>query len=314
MSNILPSTKLKVVSVHKLGDTICWRKFFWRRVLNLESRNLNMNFWYGSVSGEGIEAMLSGGDWRAAMAEEDEKSLRGYVISPLDEENLKLNRRLIEASLEAAELQPAVDKMKLIETQIKFAVPLKCGVKFCGTLDGIGTYDDTPHMFEFKTAKQFKKNYKEWLLFDKQINGYAWAMRSKGTPLGRCRYCIFKKYGRRLGKKTLNQFVEQWKEDLRDPKREEYKWESISLGATTVTETYYDIEQEAEDLLAKFERAKKGQLLDPHYWPKRENKCHDYAGCEFLPLCSNPSRWNVFLRTYKQRTMLYEEEIEEVDR
>ena len=310
MNNIIPSTKLNMVSTHKLLDTTCLRNFYWRRVLNLESNKLNLNFWYGSVSGAGIEALLREEDWREAIAQEDVRSRGSYVRDDIE---LDLQLRLIEASLEAVEELPIIKRMKLNKAQLKFAIPLKCGIKFCGTLDGMGTFDKIPHMFEFKTAKQLKKNYKEVLLFDKQINGYAMARRLAGEPLGKCRYCILKKCNRRLGKKSFNEFVEQWRKDLRDPKREEFVWESISLGQTTVDEVWFDIEQKAEDLKEKFDRAG-DKLLDPHYWPKEDSQCGNWSGCEFMPLCRNPSNWEIYLRTYKQRKMLYKEERTELEK
>ena len=49
MNKITPSTKLKIVSVSKLKSVTCLRKYYWRRILNLESRNMNLAFWYGGV-------------------------------------------------------------------------------------------------------------------------------------------------------------------------------------------------------------------------------------------------------------------------
>ena len=73
--------------------------------------------------------------------------------------------------------------------------------------------------------------------------------------------------------------------------------------------------EEAADLLAKYERGEKeGRILDPAFWPKRENKCFDYSGCEFLPLCSHPDNWEIYLRTYRQRRILYKEELNEMQR
>ena len=110
MSNIIPSIKLNMVSTHKLLDTTCLRNFYWRRVLNLESRKLNLNFWYGSVSGAGIEALLREEDWREAIAQEDVRSRGSYVRDDIE---LDLQLRLIEASLEAVEELPIIKRMKL---------------------------------------------------------------------------------------------------------------------------------------------------------------------------------------------------------
>jgi len=49
MSKIIPSTKLKVISGHKLNDMACWRYYHWRWIQNLEPKRLNLNLWYGAV-------------------------------------------------------------------------------------------------------------------------------------------------------------------------------------------------------------------------------------------------------------------------
>ncbi len=315
MNKIIPSTKLKIVSVHKLMDATCLRKFFWRRILNLESKGMNENFWYGGVLGAGFEAMLVGKNWRQAMKKEDKRRVKGHELSSVVQDNLDLNYRLIEVILAGAARQPEVKRMRLTRSQIKFSVPLKCGVKFCGTLDGIGTYRGQPHLFEFKTASKVNQAYLMSLRFDKQINGYAWAInKGRAKPLTECRYCIFKKAQKRVKRgQTVDEFVEEIEQDVIARPEMYYVWHRLSLGRTTVREVAYDIKQEAEDLKAKFDRAKRGQLLDPHYWPKRENKCHDYSGCEFLPLCDNPAKWKIYLRMYRQREMLYEEEKDELE-
>ena len=71
--SIVPSTRLKVVSVHKLKTMTCYRKYYWRYVLNLESKAMNLNFWYGGVLGAGFEAILQGDDWKAAMQDEQDR-------------------------------------------------------------------------------------------------------------------------------------------------------------------------------------------------------------------------------------------------
>jgi len=138
VNNIIPSTKLKCVSVHKMADFACPRKYFWRRVLNLQSKNLNMNFWYGSVLGAGFEAILLGKkNWKQLMKKESIASLKGYDTSKLTEE-IDLQYRLIEGILEQAKVQAKQYGMSLTKSQVPVKTKLKCGVVYCGTEDGEG--------------------------------------------------------------------------------------------------------------------------------------------------------------------------------
>lgn len=293
----------------------CPRKLFWHYILNLEPRGLNLNFWYGGVLGAGFESLLMKKNWKKAMQVEDKRRCKGYTISDDLENELCLQRRLITAFIAQVANHPDVARMKLKSHQNKFKVRLKqSNLWFCGTEEGEVVYRNRPMLLEIKTAKQVGQSYIAALSFDKQVHGYTYARRllNKST-LPECCYCIFRKPQKRIKRgQTVDQFVVEIEQDLIERPEFYYIFHKFALGRLTVSEVGYDIESLALDLQQKYERLSQKELLDPHNWAKQENKCHDYAGCEFLQLCKNPKRWELYLRFYKQREMLYKEEKQEL--
>jgi hypothetical protein len=355
MDKIVPSTKLKVVSVSKLKTMSCLRKYFWRYVCNLGSKYLNNAFWYGGVFGAGIEALMMGKSdkqVRAAMKAEDKRRVKGKVVKEDMLEEMALQRRLIEVLVFGAKDQPEFQKMHMERDQIKFKVKLRSGVLFCGTEDGEGTYAGKPCMFENKTATSVSDSYLAALTYGTQVNGYTWAQKKdkKDFP-SLCVACVFQKCGKIVKKdQTVDDFLEEIRTDIYggekemktmvkvvdpetgeevidsesgkvkkvpkvkviDPQPERYyRWHKFRLGVRTVSEVGEDIERQAEIL--KMLYADCGDdLLNPMLWPKQENKCADYKGCEFIQLCMNPARWKMYAeRFFVQREMLYDEEYEE---
>ena len=60
-SIVIPSTKLKVMGVHKLQDHMtCARMYFWKWIYNLISVKPNYNFWFGSMAHCGAEELNKG--------------------------------------------------------------------------------------------------------------------------------------------------------------------------------------------------------------------------------------------------------------
>lgn len=325
-NNIIPSVRLRVVSVHKLQALTCMRKYYWQFIRNLESRNLNQSFWWGSVLGEGWEAALMGKDWRKAMRREDKKHCKDKRISTDVAEDMDVIRSIIEIQIESALQQPIVKDFKIIKTQEKFAVPLKCGVTFCGTKDAVGTDQGVPTLFENKTASRVTPAYLESLRYGKQVNGYAWSeiKERRKERVTQCRCCVFCKPALRVKK---DQSIEEFKDEIRcdimggtdyrgkkRPARPDhyYRWLKFTFGKKTVMDVGRDIEQETFDLLEKYSRASEKQILDPYYWPRRKNKCSEYAGCQFQALCKDVSRWEMYLGGFQQREMLYKQEEEEL--
>ena len=140
-----------------------------------------------------------------------------------------------------------------------------------------------------------------------------------------CRACVFGKPGLRVKKgQSIEEFLQEvrcdieggvdWKGKERVARPEKYyRWEQFSLGRAHVMAVGRDIEQEAADLKAKYDRAGKGQLLDPGYWPRRENKCFEWAGCEYQQLCLHPVGWRAYVDGFGQRDMLYDIERDELE-
>jgi len=315
MTKIRPSTKLKVVSIHKLKSMTCLRKYFWRWVLNLEPRLINTNFWYGGVLGAGFESLLLGKNPEKAMNTESKRRLSKHLVEGTLEDEIRLQRRLISAFIAQAKKHPDVKRMKLGRTQEKFAVTLKDSeLLFCGTPDAEGTYRRRPMLFEIKTAGQVNAAYLDSLAFDKQVHGYTYARRlRKKSVLPECCYCIFRKPQKRIKRgQTIDEFVEEIKKDLAKRPEFYFIFHKFRLGHLTVSEVGADIERLASILKGLYEAMSENEILDPHNWPKQESKCFDYRGCEYLQLCKNPRRWELYLRFFQQREMLYEKEKQEL--
>ena len=274
-----------------------------------------MNFWYGSVLGEGFEAILLGKkNWKQLMRKESVASLKGHDTSKLAEE-IDLQYRLIEVILEQAKVLAEQHGMSLVKSQVPVRVKLKCGVIYCGTEDGEGVYEGSSSLYEIKTASKVNQGYLSSLKLDKQINTYCWGSRgSKTKHYSQCAYCIFKKPQKRLKKnQTVDEFVKEIAQDCIDRPEMYYEWLQLSLVKPFVDSVGRSTERMAEILKMIYDNLSKEQLLDPNYWPEMETKCSDYSGCEFLPLCLHPNNWQMYLRFYKQRTMLYELEEEELE-
>lgn len=314
-NNIIPSTKLKCVTVHKLNDLTCLRRYFWRRVLNLQSNKLNINFWWGKVLGAGFEAILLGKvNWKQLMKKESNDCIKDYDTSALTDE-INLQYRLIEVILERAKEQAREHGMSLTKSQVPIETELKCGITYCGTEDGEGVYENTSSLYEIKTASKVNQGYLDSLKLDKQINSYCWANRSSKTKhYSHCVYCIFKKPQKRLKKnQTVDEFVEEIAQDCIDRPEMYFVWLQLSLVKPFVDTVGQSIARMAEILKGIYDSLTKEQLLDPNYWPEMESKCSEYSGCEFMPLCLHPGGWEMYQRFYRQRDMLYTLEKEELD-
>jgi len=311
-TTIIPSTSLKTVNVHKIKCMTCLRRYFWRHVLNLESKALNLNFWYGAVAGAGLEAIVLGKDPEKAMIKEDKKRCADYEVTPNNEDEMRLQRLILASFIrDGAAGRPAVRKMRFRRSQKQIKVTLKdSGLLFCGTPDAEGEYMMRPMLFEIKTARQVTNAYIDSLSFDKQVYGYAYAKRLlKEKTLPECCYCILRKPQKKIKKnQTISKFVDELTKDFIKRPDFYYIFHTFKLGHLSVSETGADIERLACILKNLYESLRVDELLEPHNWPKQEDKCYEYKGCEFLQLCKHPKNWQLYLRFYKQRTMLYEEE------
>jgi hypothetical protein len=274
-----------------------------------------MNFWYGSVLGEGFESILLGErNWKQLIKKKSNECLVGYDTNALTGE-INLQYDLIEVILGKAKEQAREHGMSITRSQVPVNAELRCGVTYCGTEDGEGVYENTPSLYEIKTASKVNRSYLDSLKLDKQINSYCWANRnSKNKHYNKCVYCIFKKPQKRVKKnQTVDEFIAEIAQDCVDRPEMYYVWLQLSLVKQFVNSVGNSIERMAEILKDIYDKLSKEQLLDPNYWPETGDKCSDYSGCEFLPLCLHPGNYNMYLWFYKQRTVLYDLEKEELE-
>ena len=319
---IIPSTKLKILTVHKLWDLVCPRKYFWRWVLNLEPKRINMNFWYGGVLGEGFENLLMGKSLKQVnklMQKESLKRTRRHAVSPEDKANLDLNMRLIKAFIAGVVKQKRKDfdysKMHLNECQVAIKMPLDyTDITYLGTGDGDGTYKNKPCLYELKTAKWVNNDYINRLSFDKQVHGYALGLKEQGRKCAsRCTYCIFRKPQKRLKRgQSVDSFVDEIKLDLIARPEFYYILHEWPFGAATLRQVKADIEAAAWRLSLFYQKLSEKELLDPSNWDRQDGQCLYYGACEYLPLCSHLQAWRVYERLYQQRELMYEEEKSEL--
>lgn len=320
VSKIIPSTKLKVISVHKLGDISCWRNYFWFRILNLEPRGINLNFWYGGVLGAGFEQMLLGGKYNRTKIEkvlsaESKRRTQRHRLTPDDTAEIKLQRQLISLFLAGVAKQKFFKDMRMTESQVKVSYSIMPGITFHGTLDGLGTYKDKSSSFEFKTAARITDKTFETLLYDKQVYGYPIGLKlSKKSYPTKCCYIIFRKTQKRIKKnQTEDEFVQEIKEDIATRPDFYYIHYPLSLGKTTMEQVKKDIFAGTRILKTIYDSLAKKELLNPESWPKCEKQCSSFSGCPFMILCRHPQRWRVYSRLFQQREMLYEEEKKELE-
>lgn len=316
MNEIIPSTKLKVISIHKLGSTSCWRKYFWNYVLNLVPRKINFNFFYGGVLHAGFEALVMKG-LKAAYKAITKESIIRWQCSTLtndDQEELKLQFEIIKAILTEASKQSFIKDMKMLysERQLKCKIP-GTNLIFCGTEDGSGTYKNKPASYEIKTASRIYNAFFTALSFDPQIHGYAWAKKQNKEKLAnQCAYCIFRKSAKRIKRgQTADGFVREIKQDLKDRPDWYFIIHRQTLGKTTIEKTGKNIISFAQWLQRIYDVPKK-ELLDPDYWPCNSKECLSFGACPYLMLCKNLPKWKLYKRFYQQREMLYSEEREEL--
>lgn len=315
INKIIPSVRLKVVSVHKLQGFKCWRKYFWRWILNLEPRKMSFAFWYGGVLHAGFEALLLGKNPTVAMKKESRRRTSRYNLSGDDREEIALQMRLLQACVAEAARQPWVKKCKLKWAERQFCLRLeKSGLLFCSTLDGRGVDTDVDSLFEIKTAKSVTNDYFTALTFDMQIHGYGLQLREKKEKCPRqCTYCVFRKPQRRVKKKqSVDAFVKEMTRDFKERADWYYIRYPHPLGRLTITETGKDVEAGALLLQTIYNKYANNELLERTTWPRNTSQCLSYGACPYLILCKYPKKWRLYLRLFQQRQMLYEEEKQEL--
>lgn len=322
---IVPSTKLKVITVHKCSDTLCMRRYFWHRVLNLEPKKINMNFWYGGVLGAGWEAFLLGKSWSGihkAIGKESWKRTICHTLTPEDQAEISFQRELINLFIQAAMRQRRndfrADKMHMDEAQQIVTYPLEYSdVTYCGTNEGLGSYRNAPCMFEIKTAGYVNNDYLSRIAFDMQIHAYHNAIsRSTGNAPKKCMYTIFvktkKKIKRQSRGQTTDEFLDEIAADIETDPKHFFILHEHRFNTNALRQVAADIEAVAWRLSQMYDNMTEAELLDPANWDRQSSMCLHYGACPFLMLCNNLKSWKVCERMFQQREMLYEKEKQEL--
>lgn len=323
LTNIIPSTKLKIVTVHKIQDTSCWRYYYWRWIRNLEPRKMNINFWYGSVLHAGFQTLIMKGLKQALinMAKESRTRRSRNVLTNEDLQECDLQMRLIQTIIKAAAVQPFIKHLKMEWAEKQFKTELVKGIVFCSTLDGCGSYKNEKVMYEIKTAKSVTNDYFTALGLDQQIHGYGVQMKRSKLPfIAKVAYCVFRKSSKWIKKgQSPDAFVEEIQQDIKERPEWYFIVDSqqrtfpylLTMGSNTLQDTEADIIQTTKDLQHKYNVPEK-TLLNHEYWPKNCKHCLNYGACQFLPLCRNIRKNELYMRFYQQRELRYDEEQSEL--
>lgn len=327
MSEIIyPSTSLLHCDVHKLNTTACKRKYWFRYILNLVPRGFNINFWYGSVLGEGVEVLLKTKDIKkalSAMRKKDKELLANEILLPEQREEIALQRSMlfIIVKVWAEAHKKYIDSVVLVKSEERFKIKLEQSpVYFEGTLDGQGHVVKSKKqiMFEIKSASsQYLNNdYFKHLLFDKQINGYAAGKKkSELIKFGECHYLVFRKPAIRV---RQNEEVEEFLERLEDDLHDRADWYYIEykhpFGIHAVEAAYQDIESLTFDLYCKYEFLKGEKILNPFKWGREDGQCFRYGKCRYFNLCKSVEKYPLKLKGFKSRELRYDLEPYELDK
>jgi hypothetical protein len=314
---IIPSDKLRVVTVHKLQATSCQRRYFWQYIMNLEPRGLRLPLWFGSMVHAGLDVRLRGGSAKAAelaMRAKDRELLADAPgISQDQQTELHIWRSIAPAMIEGFQ-GVAGGRAHLTSCEEQFAVPLFEAVTFCGTLDGRGTFDNKSALFEFKTAGQISKDTFSTMAFNKQVYGYLSSIPTGERP-EQFAYCVLRKPSKWLKRgQSVVAFIEELKADFIARPDFYFAIWTQPVGKNAVDDVAGDVYHAAVDLAAKYDRLTLARALhDPRYWPRDDRQCHDYGNCPYLELCKDVSHWRARAGAfYRQREIRYELEREEL--
>ena len=321
-SIITPSTQLQTIGVHKLQDYMtCDRLFFWKWVMNIIPRKLNIAFWFGSIAHRGLELFVQGKSIKFI-----EKALRKYSIEYLKPYEVDMVMRPeVEIQLEIVILMVKTylklygkKQLKFIitNTEVRFAVELsQCPVLFIGVIDSYGKKGINYLMPEYKTAGRIDSEYFKRLVFDKQLNGYAIGLRDivgkfpKESP-----YIVLRKPSIRVKQtETTDEFLERLEEDLHKRRDWYFIHERFTFGKRNVEAVFQDIEIKTRDLWLKYDCLDDEELLNPMSWARNDRACFNYGVCPYFMLCKNCHNYPLYLKFYMMREIRYEEEKAELN-
>lgn len=325
MNKIIPSIYLKCLSVHKMKTLSCLRRYFYERVLNLQSNRVIMPFWYGGILHVGWQSLLLGYDTKetlAAMQAEHTRRSRGCVITADDKQEMQLQFDIICAlvftGFETRHVHWRPDKIELewAEDQICWPVPGFAGLVFCSTLDGYGTVRGGKSLLEIKSAKMVSDDYFASLEFEMQPCSYVLGhQKDKGNGANRCLYMVFRKPQIRIKQtETPDDFAVRLKADLLERPSHYFVSHSVALGANAVKHAQENIIATAELLSDRYLKLSQNDgILKARNWPQNTEHCYYYAKpCPFTMLCRYGGDPTTFMGTFRQREMLYEAEKKEL--
>ncbi len=314
---IIPSDKLRVVTVHKLQATSCQRRYFWQYIMNLEPRGLRLPLWFGSMVHAGLDVRLRGGSAKAAelamRAKDKELLVDAPGISQDQQTELHIWRSIAPAMIEGFQAV-AGGQAHLTSCEEKFAVPLFGNVTFCGTLDGRGTCGSKSTLFEFKTAGQISKNTFSTMAFNKQVYGYLSSIPTGIRP-EQFAYCVLRKPSKWLKRgQSVPAFIEELKANFISRPDFYFAIWTQPVGKNAVDDVAADIVSAALDLDTKYDKLiETDGLHDPRCWSRDDRQCHDYGNCPYLELCKDARHWKARAGAfYRQREIRYELEREEL--
>lgn len=321
---IVPSTQLKTVCVHKLSNMSCLRYYFWMWVMNMIPRGFNVNFWWGTVLGEGIEIIIKTKDpvkAEKAMLKIHKEEIKDQIIDSDQRAELDLQLQMIIRIVKAwhETHEDYISRVTLTSAESRFRIKLsKSPVVFQGTLDGRGLDENkVPTMFELKSgsAQYINKDYFDRLKFDMQINGYhAGARLEDGTLFRHCHYLVFKKPLIRVKQtETPEQYLDRLWDDLHARSDWYYIFFLHVFGKQSTRDVLADIEAATFDLYQRYETLTTDELLDPYNWPRNDSQCFRYGTCPYFRLCRDCTKFKLHSKMFKPRDIRYPLEDEELD-
>jgi hypothetical protein len=322
---LIPSTKLLCAGVHKIQDfQNCKRYYFYRWVLNIIPRNVNLNFWFGELVHKGVECLSLGKTLKKTLdivAKHSKKVLKQYkVISPEMVEECRMQLEIINGYFEIYQnfIKNRVKDAILLETEKSFSIVMnKTPVKLVGTLEMFFRgLDEFIHLVEYKTAKSLTNEYFARLVFDKQIYAYAKGVKKLTGEYPRdCLYTVFKKPSIRPRQdESLDEFVKRFKLDLRVRKDFYLVTENVKYGRDSRKSVENDVEILLFDLWSVYNFYSTDNLLKYENWGKNDRVCFNYGTCPYFPLCKNESTMWLYINMFQMRELRYETEVEELDK
>ena len=326
---IIPSIRLKHIGVHKIQDKMtCSRLYFWKWVMNLVPKKLNIAFWFGSVMHKGNEfvPLISKLEGKAlldkiytAMDKESKKASKGYTILPNVKDEMalmiKMGRLMIATYIEIYGKE--LKSFDLTYLEVPFQKKLKnCPVLFEGTVDALGRKKKANWLKEIKTAARITAEYFARLKFDKQINGYAiGAKEITGAYPAGCDYVVFRKPSIRVKQnESVPQYLKRLKIDLHKRADWYYLKEELRFGKQAIEAVLNDIEWETFDLWSKYNFLTQKQLLNPYNWARNAGACFNFGVCPYFLLCRKCQQYKLYLPLYRMRDIRYTTEKRELSK